>query len=415
MDCSIDDDSIAMGNISLRKKNSADRPKKQNSIIHKPSPATTSASTEYKKSRRKPMGEIDGNLQETMMLPEGVDPEAKKDTLKAISSTKNLSSLAVQRPSKKDSDRQRHFPIWFPFKPSLQTNIVPIQGEHVDIPVPEPEWSNEYDPISMDSIQFMPNAADSEFTSFFQNSFTDHKGSDGGSKLNDSSNRNLPMALNSNSVCSSSKDQKKNGSVLPIKVNRGGERTQPLRRGTHKKQRAAHQAASPPSQASHSFSDHSLQCRTREPSPAPKVRQIMGKRVTIIDEELKVFVVDLLTPETCELVRSMTDAHVRQVSENGNQVPTWRTLYTYTKQDLPVCEVKNLNTLVSDEIMINIKAIVGELYQNEKEAQKLRPRSWKGKDRSYLKSYGHSSSNDLNSVLYQMSLYRTSFTSVPKD
>ena len=353
------------------------------------------------------------------MLPEDVGPEAKKGTHEAMSSKKNLSSLAVQRPSKKDSDRQRQFPIWFPFKTPLQRDIVPMQGERVEIPVSEPEWSNEYDPISMDSVQFMPNAADSDFTSFFQNSFTDHKGSDGGtkggSKGSDSSNRNLPMALHSNSVCSSSKDQKKNGSVLPIKVNRGGERTQPLRRGIHKKQRAAHQASSPPSQASASFSDHSLQCRARELSPAPKVRQIMGKRVTIIDEELKVFVVDLLTPETCELVRSMTDAHVRQVSENGNQIPTWRTLYTYTKQDLPVCEVKNLNTLVSDEIMINIRAIVGELYQNEKEAQKLRPRSWKGKDRSYFKSFGRSSSNDLNSILYQISLHRTSFTSLPKD
>ena len=121
-----------------------------------------------------------------------------------------------------------------------------------------------------------------------------------------------------------------------------------------------------------------MQCRTRELSPPPIVRTILGKKVTMIDEELKVFVVDLLSPETCELVRSMTDAHVRQVNDSGNRVPTWRTLYTYTKQDLPVVEVKDLTALVTDSIMMNISAIVGDIFQNPQGAKKLRPRSWKG-------------------------------------
>lgn len=110
---------------------------------------------------------------------------------------------------------------------------------------------------------------------------------------------------------------------------------------------------------------------------APHVRLIGGKRVTIVDEKLKVFVMDLLTPETCELVRKMTDDHVREVHDNGNRTPTWRTLYTYTKQDLPCCEVKNLSELVTNSITESVKDAVGEIYHKKIEAAKLRERSWK--------------------------------------
>lgn len=118
-------------------------------------------------------------------------------------------------------------------------------------------------------------------------------------------------------------------------------------------------------------------CRIRSSSPPPEVRNINGKKVTIVDDNLKVFVADLLSPETCTLVRTMADDHVRQVHENGNRVPTWRTLYTYTKQDLPCSEVENLCSLVTDSITASVKEIVGEIFGKQAEASQLRERSWK--------------------------------------
>jgi hypothetical protein len=153
------------------------------------------------------------------------------------------------------------------------------------------------------------------------------------------------------------------------------------RRGTNKKARAAHQASSPSPQSSANSRLNNLQSSDkkgeRDASPPPSIRMINGIKVTIVDEELKVFVVDLLSPETCDLVRRMADDHVRQVSESGSGMPTWRTLYTYTKQDLPCSEVKGLTTSVTDLIMANVANIVGEIYGRKKEALKLRPRSWK--------------------------------------
>ena len=99
--------------------------------------------------------------------------------------------------------------------------------------------------------------------------------------------------------------------------------------------------------------------------------------MTIVDDERKVFIIDLLSPETCDLIRTMTDDHVRKINESGSGAATWRTLYTYTKQDLPCSEVKGLSSRVTDGIMKDTIKIIGEVYGNKKEAAKLRPRSWK--------------------------------------
>lgn len=85
--------------------------------------------------------------------------------------------------------------------------------------------------------------------------------------------------------------------------------------------------------------DTTLDCMD---SPAPQVMTILGKRVTMIDPVRKVFVIDLLSPETCDQIRMMADNHTREVHKNGSKTETWRTLYTYTKMDLPVVEVKDL-------------------------------------------------------------------------
>lgn len=185
-------------------------------------------------------------------------------------------------------------------------------------------------------------------------------------------------------------DSKKQG-VIPVKLSRRcksdsssvrhqkEQRQQDHQRLNHKKQRGAHQASSPPSNSSlaRRSSSNRMDSRGRDSSPPPTVRYINDRRVTIIDEELKIFVVDLLTPATCELVRRMTDNHVKQVQESGCNIPTWRTLYTYTKRDLPCSEVKGLTSHVTDHIMASIIDIVGKIHGNEEGASKLHPRSWK--------------------------------------
>ena len=71
-----------------------------------------------------------------------------------------------------------------------------------------------------------------------------------------------------------------------------------------------------------------------------KCRTILGKRVTIIDEARKVFVIDLLSPEVCDEIRMMADDHTREIHKSGsNAENNWRTLYTYTKMDMPAVEV----------------------------------------------------------------------------
>ena len=72
----------------------------------------------------------------------------------------------------------------------------------------------------------------------------------------------------------------------------------------------------------------------------------------------------------------MADNHTREIHKSGSNAETWRTLYTYTKMDLPVVEVKDM-VKHTDNIMHHVKKIVGEIFGMKKEAMKLRPRSWK--------------------------------------
>eukprot|EP00985_Skeletonema_marinoi_P000765 scaffold285_cov151-Skeletonema_marinoi.AAC.4 len=94
---------------------------------------------------------------------------------------------------------------------------------------------------------------------------------------------------------------------------------------------AAHQAKSPPS------------IKGKVPSPATtddtavEVMTVLGKTVHMVDPDRKVFVIDLLSPETCDEIRMMADNHTRNAKKDAE---VWRTLYTYTKMDLPVVEGK---------------------------------------------------------------------------
>ncbi|KAL9186310.1 hypothetical protein ACHAXT_005548 [Thalassiosira profunda] len=114
----------------------------------------------------------------------------------------------------------------------------------------------------------------------------------------------------------------------------------------------------------------------RVDSPQPQVLTVCGKKVTMVDPVRKVFVVDLLSPKQCDQIRMMADDHTREMVKSGND-ETWRTLYTYTKMDLPVTEVKDMVRKHTDGIMLSVKKIVGEIFGMKKEAMKLRARSWK--------------------------------------
>lgn len=99
----------------------------------------------------------------------------------------------------------------------------------------------------------------------------------------------------------------------------------------------------------------------------------------MIDEAKKIFVVDLISPTTCDQIRIMADNHTQDLIQSVSNAETWRTLYPYTKMDLPVIEVKDMAKKYTDQIHDEVKNIVGEIFGGsmKKEAMKLRPRSWK--------------------------------------
>lgn len=83
----------------------------------------------------------------------------------------------------------------------------------------------------------------------------------------------------------------------------------------------AHQAASPVS----SRSEPAAICGGD--SPEPQVMTILGKRVTMIDPDRKVFVIDLLSPEQCDHIRQMADDHTRHCHDSGSCSPVWRKFF----------------------------------------------------------------------------------------
>ena len=149
--------------------------------------------------------------------------------------------------------------------------------------------------------------------------------------------------------------------------------------------RAAQQANSPHVgnymlHGSLTFSTHKNIEEARQiQSSSAKERFVHGTKVTIVDEQRKVLIVNLVPPETCDLIRRMVEEHTKLMDEKHgkNSEYSWRTLYTYTKMDLPCNEVKGMSSRITDHIMEDVRKIVGEIYGKKKEAQKLRARSWK--------------------------------------
>ena len=185
--------------------------------------------------------------------------------------------------------------------------------------------------------------------------------------------------------------QKKQQQRFSVKPNRGRksnsstgkvreQRSRHQRREKNSKELAAQQTSSPISltrtmnQKVMKIPNHEY----RDSSPPPQVRMINGKKVTIINDKLKVFVIDnIFSSKGCDEIRQMAEDHVSRIEESGSNMSTWRTLYTYTKRDLPCMEVKDMASRFTNPAMRDAIQIVGELYKKPYEAAKLHPRSWK--------------------------------------
>jgi hypothetical protein len=111
-------------------------------------------------------------------------------------------------------------------------------------------------------------------------------------------------------------------------------------------------------------------------------------QVEIIDWSTKVFVIDLVPAAVCDILRSTISQHCQTQKLTG-QI-TWRTLYTYTKMDLPCCEIAKVQD-ISQQLIDTINGLLSLLFAaagqhddtNNSDSNGpllpivLRPRSWK--------------------------------------
>lgn len=98
-----------------------------------------------------------------------------------------------------------------------------------------------------------------------------------------------------------------------------------------------------------------------------------GLKLTVIDWDLKVFAIDMVSPRTCDFIRQLTSNHVRNVEAAGQL--SWRTLYTYTKMDIPCIEVPGVGPIM-DRVMYTTVQTLGDIYRTL-DVSNLRRRSWK--------------------------------------
>jgi predicted 2-oxoglutarate/Fe(II)-dependent dioxygenase YbiX len=73
----------------------------------------------------------------------------------------------------------------------------------------------------------------------------------------------------------------------------------------------------------------------------------------------------------CDILRSTVDHHCRTQTMRGKT--SWRTLYTYTKMDLPCCEVPNV-TDIAQTLITNVNGLLSFIFNTP---VALNPRSWK--------------------------------------
>jgi len=95
----------------------------------------------------------------------------------------------------------------------------------------------------------------------------------------------------------------------------------------------------------------------------------------VVDWANKIFAIDMVPQDVCDLIRSLTDKHVAHSKALGQPSP-WRTLYTYTKMDIPCCEVPGMSSIMN-RIFVDVARVVGVVFDQPQAATYLRPRSWK--------------------------------------
>lgn len=113
----------------------------------------------------------------------------------------------------------------------------------------------------------------------------------------------------------------------------------------------------------------------RSPSISNFPRDLfLGPKVTILDQELKIFVIDLLSEHEVDWILDHVEKHTSQCFAEGRV--SWRKLYTYTHLDLPCSDVPALRD-ISCKLLTLVPRILGRVFGIAKAARALKPRSWK--------------------------------------
>jgi hypothetical protein len=102
--------------------------------------------------------------------------------------------------------------------------------------------------------------------------------------------------------------------------------------------------------------------------------KITPSKIAVVSHQHKIFVVDLLPMETCDWILYETKCHTAHCAKEYRE--SWRKLYTHTLYDLPCSEVFKLRPL-TNELMLNIRQLVGQVCDDPRGAGALVPRSWK--------------------------------------
>lgn len=99
----------------------------------------------------------------------------------------------------------------------------------------------------------------------------------------------------------------------------------------------------------------------------------IARQVTVIDWVKSVFVLDLVSPTECNLIRHLASEHLTRQKALGRK-DVYRTLFTYTHMDIPCAEVQGLSHLAY-VILLKATRIIGVLYGSPNAGACLRPRS----------------------------------------
>ncbi|GKY92820.1 hypothetical protein MPSEU_000251600 [Mayamaea pseudoterrestris] len=101
----------------------------------------------------------------------------------------------------------------------------------------------------------------------------------------------------------------------------------------------------------------------------------LGFKITVVSEQLKIYVVNLLSPRGCECIRRAMQKHVNHLQAMGHSDMGFRAIYTYSKMDIPCCEITEIVPFMS-LVGTTINQILAHVLDDPK-AITLAPRDWK--------------------------------------